>query len=76
MAQDIDVLLGLMIEAKETDYNPAVIIEKANWFNIRATQKQRKDLILPIVQARDPGQVLRKKVSDYLAASKLKRGIH
>jgi hypothetical protein len=33
MIPDIDIFIGLSLDAKDNNYNPAVIKEKADWFN-------------------------------------------
>jgi len=76
MIPDIDIFIGLSLDAKDNNYNPAVIKEKADWFNKRATSKQREEIIIPLIRARDPDVLLNKMIDDYSMKQKIKRGLH
>lgn len=76
MTPDIDIFIGLTLEAKESNFNPAVIKEKADWFNKRATSKQREEIIIPLIRSREPLQLLNKMVDDFFVKQKIKRGLH
>ena len=74
MLKNIDILLGLMFTATDTNYDRGNIIEKAEWFNSRVTPTQRKEILIPITQGKSPGVVLRGLVDKHLSTTNFKRG--
>ena len=52
------LFIGLASVSKQTNGNAVALIEKAKWFNINANQRQRKEILIPIVQAKDPNKKL------------------
>lgn len=75
MLAEIDVLLGLALEAKETNNNATAIIEKANWLNRDVTPALRKSIIMPILNAADPNVVLDNKCNEYFARQRIRNGV-
>lgn len=72
---DVDIYIGLMMEANDSN-NAGSVVDKAKWFNTSATVKQRKEILLPIVQAKDPIDYLKRKVDEFFMKQRMKKGIH
>ena len=75
MIQDIDIFIGLMMTANDSN-SPGAVVEKAKWFNGSASIKQRKEILIPIVQAKDPIDYLKRKIDDFFMRQKMKKGLH
>lgn len=76
MIEEIDLLIGLSMEAKETQDSPAAIVQKARDLNIKVSSKLRKDIIMPIMQSANPGLTLDIKCKDFFSRQRMRRGAH
>jgi hypothetical protein len=76
MLEEIDLLIGLALEAKETENNPSAVINKARYLNGNVTAKMREGIIMPIMRARDPIATLNTKIDEFSARSRIMRGMH
>lgn len=76
MIEEIDLLLSLAMESKETNKSSSAISQKARDMNSVVSPKLRKDIILPIMHSSSADETLQIKVDDYFTRQRMRRGVH
>lgn len=76
MLNELDLLLGLAMAAKDDGDVHVSIVSKANELNRNVDPKLRKSVIVPIIHSRNANATLNEKCDEYFKASRIKRGIH
>jgi hypothetical protein len=76
MIEELDLLIGLAMEAKETNRSSSAIAQKARDMNTEVSPKLRKDIIIPLMHSSNADQTLQMKCDDYFNRQRMRRGVY